>query len=367
MGQFYYRPVPTGYEELGRGLASGITGGVGNYFAGKEAERKEGIEDEDRTRRRSREDLDLDVMLASAGGGRGIAPTTAGPPRQGSTPGDHMMDAVIAPDAGPSREYRQMGDFYIEDPTSRSNRMERETFELGQGRAATERARLGKSLGGAGAALVGGTGGVEDYEAFYGEGKDPLSAVREGRPKAPVRGTEAYLDMVEDEERLKQRYRGQGDDDELPVIGSIEFNRAYDIVADMATERNPEGYPTGYNMTEEDLISTTQALLRGEDPFAFVEGQPNRGAMAGYGKGTISEIMKKGAREARREGGPGAALTSPSTPSAPRRPAEDPPVDDTPESPTRASIIDAIRKYRAEGLTQEQALKRLREDGLIGQ
>lgn len=281
MGRYYYRPIPSGYADVGRSIAAGITGGVGSYYAGKEATRTRGIEDEERARRREREDLDLDVMLASAGGGRGVAPgaPSIGRPEVGSALNDRRgISAAPGPDR--SRRFTQMGDFYIEDPASRATRLEagefertlgREAagFELEQGRAATERTRRGETLGAAGLALTGGGGTEADYEAFYGEKMDPLAAVRAGRPQAPVRGTQAYMDMLEDEADIAQRYRGQADEDELPEIGSIEFNRAFDIVESMARERNPEGYTVGSltNAQRAQLIETTRALLRGEDPF----------------------------------------------------------------------------------------------------
>ena len=276
MGQYYYRPVPSGYADVGRSVAAGITGGVGNYYAGKEDQRRRGIEAEDRTRRQTREDLDLDVMLASAGGGRGMAPVapTIGRPEVGSALNDRRgISAAPGPDR--SRDFTQMGDFYIEDPASRATRLEAGEFELTQGRAAAERGRRGAALGGAASALIGGSRSPEALGAFYEEGADPRMLLDDQGPQAPVRGTQAYMDMLEDEADIAQRYRGDADDeDEMPEIGSIEFNRVFSIVESMAEERNPEGYVTGSKMSEDELIATTEALLRGEDPF---ESGMNRG------------------------------------------------------------------------------------------
>lgn len=315
MGQYYYRPIPSGYAEAGRAIATGITGGTENFYAGKENQRRREIEDTDRARRRQREDLDLDVMLASAGGGRGMAPDapTIGRPEVGSALNDRRgISAAPGPDR--SRDFRQMGDFYIEDPGSRATRMEGETFELTQNRAADERTRRGTALGAAGRALTGGGGTDADYEAFYGEKVDPLAAVRESRPKPPVRGTAAYMDMLEDEAEIAQRYRGQADD-ETPELGSIEFNRVFDIVESMAQERNPEGYITGSSMTESQLISTTEALLRGEDPFGD-EGATARevieGSMEGYPDPDVQRVMSSVERGAPASALLGGSVTTPS-------------------------------------------------------
>ena len=346
MGQYYYRPVPSGYADVGRSIAAGITGGVGNYYAGKEDQRRRGVEEEDRARRRTREDLDLDVMLASAGGGRGMAPDTPtiGRPEVGSALNDRRgISAAPGPDR--SRDYTQMGDFYIEDPGSRAARQQEGAYELTQSRAATERGRRGEALGTAASALLGGSRSPETLGAFYEEGMDPRMLLDDQGPQAPVMGTPEWDDAyrrrreIDRDTRPPTKWETDPDDPEdapIALPGTIQYDRAYDIVLSMAQERNDQGMAP---MTSSELISATEAFMRGEDPFGTGE-EGVRAAMAGYGTPGV-----RGAMAGVGSSGPAAALLSPriSRPASP--PVSGPEITD--------EVLDSIMQANPEASDDE--------------
>jgi hypothetical protein len=376
MGQYFYRPVESGYAEMGRGIGRGVEKSADILIAGKE-----------RDRQRKREDLELDVMLGKMGGGRGPRPTERYQPGERST--SVNADGIRMPTGLQAMETRDKpgfiesgdGDFYFEDPTRRAERLEREsyglgrereadTFELGQGREATERSRLSQTLGAPAQALTSGQGTAEDRGAFYGERMTPPGEA------APVRGTEAYYDMMTRESQIPNRPSGGAD--QGTGVGSIRHNRAFNVVKTMMEELNPEGYRTGFKTDLRGMLDITDRILSGDetvwDDIEEEMGPRARdvieASMAGYGAQPGDEaprgdpgVTPESVMSSVPEDAPASALIGGNRNRSPRGTEATTPTATTPGAPVGADSINSlIGTWQREGLGQTEILERLRAE-----
>lgn len=315
MPGYYYRPIDPGYGDVGASIGSGLVGGTAGFLGERQAGR-------DRKRRESLEDMDLNILLASKGGGRGPLPTETYDPAAGTgdlavSPDGIRMPRVAALQSRLKAGFTQVGpDAYIRDPQA----LEQDQYRLGRARAVTEeeedyqrvlgregaeRAERQRRLGGPAAALLrGGDINPDDVSALVGEGMDLGSIADLGRPRAPVRGTQAYLDMLDAEQGVYDRHQAPVRD---PVARGIPtFPQAEKWLFDEFGDELPSA----------ERFDLAQAMARGEDPFEAA--YPDLGAMAGMSEDRKTEILGQGPKPRLRRGAApaaaGAVLDSPPTP-----------------------------------------------------